>query len=148
MKGLPHTSFTLSRIHFRKGRMGGFVMLEVLLSVMMFAVAGTALVVALNNVADLSFELHRTQRLSRILDSELRRAMSIPNIEEGQETRSLVEMGIDIETLVEPMEELANQEGDLLNNMFRIRVSAHWWADGENQSESVETWRYAQLYRQ
>lgn len=118
------------------------------MAVMMFAVAGTAMVVAINDIGNLSFELHRGQRLSRILDSELRRAMSLPNLEEGTENKSLVEMGIDIQTLIEPIEEMENQEGQLLSNMFRIRVSAFWWEEGEERTEFVETWRYARLYRQ
>ena len=147
MEGSSH-QLVVWQFTFRRRRASGFITIEVLLAVLMFAVAGTAMVVALNNVGDLSFELHRSQRVSRILDSELRRAMSIQNIEEGKETKSLVEMGIDIETLIEPIEEMVNQDDETLSNMFRVRVSAHWRADGENQSESVETWRYGRLYRQ
>ena len=123
-------------------------MLEVIIAVSLFALVGTAMVVAINQVGNLTFELHRSQRLSRILDSELRRTMSLPNLQEGKETINLDEMGVEIETLIEPIEEMENQDGQLLANMFRIRVSAYWWADGEYQSQSTETWRYARLYNQ
>lgn len=126
----------------------GFVMMEVLIAVSLFAIVGTAMVVAINDVGNLTFELHRGQRLSRILDSELRRAMSMPNLEEGKEVRELEELGVEIETLIEPIEEMENQDGQVLSNMFRIKVSAYWWADGEYQSQTTETWRYARLYRQ
>ncbi|MGJ8724363.1 MAG: hypothetical protein ACSHYB_07390 [Roseibacillus sp.] len=127
---------------------GGFVMMEVIISVALFAMVGTAMVVAINDIGNLTFELHRGQRLSRILDSELRRTMSLPNLEEGKESVSLDELGVEIETLVEPMLEMENQDGQVLSNMFRIQVSAYWWADGEYQSQSTETWRYARLYNQ
>jgi Na+-translocating ferredoxin:NAD+ oxidoreductase RnfG subunit len=123
-------------------------MMEVIIAVALFAMVGTAMVVAINDIADLTFKLHRQQRLSRIIDSELRRAMSMPNLEEGKETVTLDELGVELETLIEPIEEMENQDGQLLSNMFRIQVSAYWWADGEYQNERSETWRYARLYRQ
>ncbi|MDQ8189979.1 hypothetical protein [Roseibacillus persicicus] len=126
----------------------GFVMMEVVIAVSLFAIVGTAMVVAINDVGNLTFELHRGQRLSRILDSELRRAMSVPNLEEGTETRELAELGVEIETVIEPIEEMENQDGQVLSNMFRIQVTAYWRADGMDQSQTTETWRYARLYRQ
>lgn len=123
-------------------------MMEVLIAVAMFAIVGTAMVVAINDLGDLTFKLHRGQKLSRILDSELRRAMSNPNLEEGEEKVNLEELGVEIETVVERIEEMENQDGQLLSNMFLIRVSAYWWDEGEYQSQSTETWRYARLYRQ
>ncbi|MDP0490465.1 MAG: prepilin-type N-terminal cleavage/methylation domain-containing protein [Verrucomicrobiota bacterium JB023] len=126
----------------------GFVMLEVLIALALFASAGTALVVALNEVGNVTFELNRDRRLARILDSELRQVMSLPTLEEGKNTRPLDELGVEIETLIQAIEEMENQDGQVLQNMFLIRVSAVWWADGAWQSESTETWRYANLYRQ
>ncbi len=122
-------------------------MLEVLLAVSMFAIVGTAMVVALNNVADLTFQMHRAQKLSRILDSELRRSMSLPNLEEGTETENFTELGVEVETLIERIEDLENQDGQSLSNMFRIRVTAFWSDGGVQKEQSTETWRYARLYR-
>lgn len=121
-------------------------MMEVLIAVAMFAIVGTAMVVAINDVGNLTFDLHRSQRLSRILDSELRRAMSVPNLEEGKVSVTMEELGVELETIVEPIEEMQNQDEQVLSNMFRVKVSAYWWADGEYQSETTETWRYARLY--
>ncbi len=126
----------------------GFVMLEVLIAVALFAIVGTSMVVAISDVADLTFKLHREQQLSRMLDSELRRVLSLPNLEEGKETTTLEELGVEIETLIEPIQEMENQDGQVLANMFRITVSAFWSADGEAQTQSTQTWRYARLYRQ
>ena len=131
-----------------KGRSkSGFVMLEVLIATGLFAIVGTALVVALNDIEELTFKLHREQRLSRILDSELRRAMTLPNLEEGVETIDMEELGVEIETLIEPIEEMENQDGQVLSNMFRIRVTAYWEAGDTYENISTESWRYARLYR-
>jgi hypothetical protein len=51
----------------------------------------------------------------------------------------------DIQTVVTPME-MENEEGQLLQNMFSIRVTFYWFADGQEQQQSAETWRYANLY--
>lgn len=122
-------------------------MLEVLIATGLFAIVGTALVVALNDIEELTFKLHREQRLSRILDSELRRAMTLPNLEEGVETIDMEELGVEIETLIEPIEEMENQDGQVLSNMFRIRVTAYWEAGDTYENISTESWRYARLYR-
>ena len=126
----------------------GFILLEVLISTALFALVGTALVVAINNVASLTFSLHREQRLARILDNELRRAMTIPNLQESEESVRLDEMGVERQTVVTPIEELENQDGQILSNLFRITVTAYWETDGVEQTQSTETWRYARLYRQ
>ncbi|MEM9283694.1 MAG: prepilin-type N-terminal cleavage/methylation domain-containing protein [Verrucomicrobiota bacterium] len=128
----------------------GFVMMEVLIALALFASTATALVVALNEVGNVTFELQRDRKIARILDSELRQVMSLPTLEEGQETRVLDELGIEIDVLIEPIEELENQDGQLLQNMFRIQLSAVWrdQVSGEFEKESVETWRYAPLYRE
>ena len=81
-------------------------------------------------------------------------AISNPNLEEGAETVDLTEITGDemsfftgqIETIVEPIE-LENEEGQLLQNMFRIEVIFYWQVDGEWQQQSAETWRYANLYK-
>lgn len=122
-------------------------MMEVLVAVFMFGLVGTALVVALNDLGKLSFELHQSQRISRILDNELRRAISIPNIQEGTFTRSIEEFQLDLETVISPIEDLESAEGRPLSNMFRIQVTGFWFAEGQQNSETVETWRYARLYQ-
>ena len=130
----------------------GFVMLEVLIALALFASAGTALVVALNEVGDVTYELQRDRQLARILDSELRRVASLPRLQEWKENRALDELGLDLTVEVIPVEEdeaFQNQDGNYLTNIFKIRVTAAWFDQvmGEYETETVETWRYARLYQ-
>jgi hypothetical protein len=53
---------------------------------------------------------------------------------------------MEIYTIIEPME-IENEEGRILQQMFRIVVSARWYEDGREKIEEVEGWRYARLYR-
>lgn len=124
----------------------GFVLLEVVLAIGVFAIAATGFVVALHRTDDLAAMAQRELRITRVLDSALKEAVSLPVLEEGTTTVELEEMGIEIETLIEPME-MENQDGQLLQEMFRILVTAYWYEDGEWQQRDAETWRYARLYQ-
>jgi type II secretory pathway component PulJ len=128
-------------------RPGGFMLMESVLALLLFAIVGTALMTALNEVGRMAFEARRESVLARLLDSELRRAMTVPTLEEGETRTPLDELGAEVISIVEPMEEMENQDGRLLKQMFRIEVVATWWEDNEEQEISAETWRYGRLYQ-
>lgn len=127
---------------------GGFALLEVVLALLLFAIVGTSLSTALNSVGRIAGDARREMSLTRLIDSELRAAMSLPQLEEGVTTKVLDEKGIEIETLIEPLEELENENGQILQQMFRIQVKAVWWENNDWQEVSAETWRYERLYQQ
>ncbi|NIP96426.1 MAG: hypothetical protein GWO24_24540 [Akkermansiaceae bacterium] len=127
---------------------GGFALLEVVLALLLFAIVGTSLSTALNSVGRIAGDARREMSLTRLIDSELRAAMSLPQLEEGVTTKVLDEKGIEIETLIEPLEEIENENGQILQQMFRIQVKAVWWENNDWQEVSAETWRYERLYQQ
>ena len=128
-------------------RRGGFMLMEAILALSLFAIVGVALITALNEIGRMAFEARREAVLARLLDSELRAAMTVPTLEEGETTRSLDELQVEIKAIVEPLEELENQDGRLLQQMFRIEVQATWWEDNGWNDMSVESWRYGRLYQ-
>ncbi len=127
------------------------MLLEVLLALGVFAIAVTGFVVALQKTGDLASATQRRLKITRILESALIKAMSVPVLEEGKESESVAEManeGMEIETTVEPMDQkFQNEDGQDLQEMFRIEVVAHWFENGEPQEEMAETWRYSRLYQ-
>ncbi len=131
----------------RTDRRGGFMLMEAVLALLLFAIVGTALMTALNEVGRMAFEARRESVLARLLDSELRAAMTVPVLEEGSTSKSLDELGAEIISIVEPIEEMENQDGQLLRQMYRIEVVATWWENDEQKELSAETWRYARLYQ-
>lgn len=131
----------------RTDRPGGFMLMEAVLALLLFAIVGTALMTALNEVGRMAFETRRESVLARLLDSELRAAMTVPVLEEGETSKSLDELGAEIRSRVEPMEEMENQDGQLLQDMYRIEVVATWWEDDLRKELSAETWRYGRLYQ-
>ena len=132
------------------GKRRGVVLMEVLLAIGIFAMSATAFAVALHKTAEASIAAHRRIQINRILRSALTEALSQPQLQEDEFTVTLDErIGgelVDIKTLIEPMTEIENMDGQLLQEMFRIEVVARWYEDGDWQEESAETWRYARLY--
>ena len=124
------------------------MLMESILALSLFAIVGVALITALNQIGRLAYDARREGRLARILDSELRAAMSVSVLEEGETVKSIDEFKADIKTIIEPLEEVENQDGQLLQQMFRIEVRASWYENNEWNEMFVETWRYARLYQQ
>jgi type II secretory pathway component PulJ len=126
-------------------------MMEVVLALGIFAIAATSLAVALARTSDAAQLSQRRIQVNRILESALDEALSLPVLEEGTESVSLKEeiagTPVEIDTRIELLEEMQNRQGQLLQQMFRIEVTANWYENGEWQEESAETWRYARLYQ-
>lgn len=127
----------------------GFLLLEMVLALAVFGIAATGFAVALHRMADTAALAQSEMRITRILDSALDETLSLPVLEEGETETEMGEPGSEIKflTTVEMLEELENEEGQLLQEMFRIEVKASWYANGEWQERIVETWRYGRLYQ-
>jgi type II secretory pathway pseudopilin PulG len=129
----------------------GFLMMEVILAIGIFAIAATGFAVALARTSDAAALAQRRMQITRILDSALREAVSLPTLEEGTTTIALSEeiggAGVEVDTTIQILDELENQDGQLLQQMFRIEVAANWYENGEWKNEIAETWRYGRLYQ-
>ena len=112
-----------------------------------FGIACTGLAVAFHRMADAASLAQTELEITRLLDSALTEQLSFPTLEEG--TFQIPVEGTDIELDVEilPIEDLENQDGELLQEMYHITITANWFASGEWQSRSVETWRYNLMYQ-
>jgi type II secretory pathway pseudopilin PulG len=131
---------------FRKG----FLLMEVLLAFLVFGIAATGFAVALNRTADLAATAQRKLKMTRLLESALAEAMSYPVLEEGTTAVAVDEMsdqGLEIETTVELLPEMENEDGQLLQEMYRIEVVARWFDNGQVREQMAETWRYSRLYQ-
>ena len=132
----------------------GYVLLEIVIAMGLFAAVSVSLVKALHVTSQASILIQDDVRIQNVLRSALTDALSNPQLEESNETVSLTDitgddlpfLSGDLQTLIEPME-MENEDGQLLQNMFRIKVTFYWFANGEQREESAETWRYANLYQ-
>ena len=128
-------------------RKSGFLLLEMVLALAVFGMAATGFTVALNRMAATASLAQSELRITRILDSALEETLSQPTIEEGSDTIEIGETGIELETNIERIEDLLNEEGQQLQDMFRIRINAKWVENGRSQQRSAETWRYGMMYQ-
>ena len=135
----------------------GYVLLEIVIAMGLFASVSVALVKALHITSQTAITIQDEMRIQRVLRSALTDALSQPELQEGEETVNLTDITGDggdqlpfltgeLQTIIEPME-MENEDGQLLQDMFRIRVTFFWFANGEQREESAETWRYANLYQ-
>ena len=128
-------------------RKSGFLLLEMVLALAVFGMAATGFTVALNRMAATASLAQSELRITRILDSALEETISLPTIEEGSDTIEIGETGVELETNIERIEDLLNEDGQQLQDMFRIRITAKWVENGRSQQRSAETWRYGMMYQ-
>jgi hypothetical protein len=151
---LSHATSTLYHSRVPRKLRAGYVLLEIIIALGLFSSVAVSLVKALHMTSRTASMIQDELRIDRILRSAMIDVLSTPNLEEGSETVDLTEITGDevsffsgqIETIIEPME-LENEDGQLLQNMFRIEVIFHWETDDGWQEQSAETWRYANLYK-
>ena len=125
----------------------GFLLLEMVLALAIFSITVTAFVVALNKMAQTAALAQSEMKITRILDSALDETLSIPVLEEG-ETNSTVEgTGIELDTSIKLIEDMQNEDGQMLQEMYRIEIRAKWYDNGQWQNRAVETWRYGRMYQ-
>lgn len=127
----------------------GFLLLEMVLALAVFGIAATGFAVALHRMAAAAELAQKELRITRILDSALDETLSLPVLEEGETEVSIGEPGSEIEilTTIEILDEMENEEGQILQEMYRIEVKASWFENKEAQERLVETWRYGRMYQ-
>ena len=125
----------------------GFLLLEMVLALAVFGMAATGFVVALNRMADTATLAQNELRITRILDSALDETLSLPILEEGETSAEVGETGIQLNTTIELIDDLENEDGQILQEMFRIKIQSRWFSNGQWQEREVETWRYGRMYQ-
>ena len=125
----------------------GFLLLEVVLALAVFGIAATGFAVALHQMSKTADAAQQELRITRILESALDEAMSLPTLEEGTTSVAVADSDIEMDTTIELLPEMENEDGQLLQEMYRINVTAHWFQNGAPQERSTDTWRYGRMYQ-
>jgi type II secretory pathway component PulJ len=125
----------------------GFVLMEVLLAMAFFGLAGVGLARAINMAARAANETRIELSMLNKLQSALTEAHKTAQLEEGSFIVGPDTLGVSIKTEFIPMEELENMDGQLLQDMWLVRCTAFWESTAGEELEMVaETFRYAPLY--
>jgi type II secretory pathway pseudopilin PulG len=137
----------LKSSHPSSGLRKGFLLLEVVLALGIFGIACTGLAVAFNRMAEAASLAQNELRVTRILDSALTEQLSLPTQEIGVTQINVEGTDIELDIVVESIEDLENAKGELLQEMYHIKITANWFESGAWQSRSAETWRYNLMYQ-
>lgn len=136
----------LQRVAKVSRRPRGILLMEALIALTIFSIMAVGFARALSAIRRNSMLVEQRMQVAAIVDSALRETLTLPTLEEGTSTRDLEELNqLDVLTTVEPME-IENEEGRLLQQMFRVTVSARWYEDGQEKIKTAEGWRYLRLY--
>jgi|GEM_PF-7027397 len=134
---------TLKQSQNRKG----VAIMEVLAASVLAGIVITGIAVAMKNITRLSADAKREALVSRLIYNELRTAATKPQITEGQLPPKLIESwDIELITEVIPLTEVTNVDGVILNNLFKIEVTAHFQQNNEQVTRTAETWRNSSFY--
>ena len=135
------------KLPLRAVRRRGFLLLEIILAMLVFGIAATGFAVAINETAKAAETARQGLRITRVLESALDEALSMPTLEEGVTSTRVPGTDIEIDTTIELLKEIENQDGQFLQEMYRVNVTAHWFADNAWRQRSAETWRYGRMYQ-
>ena len=120
-----------------------------------FAVVGVSYMSALNEIAEILREMREDAKMGRILQSELMKYATLPEIEEMEESYPLEEKReLEIRVIIQPLEEVVEEQrittekGRVMQQMFHVQVIGTWYEDLEEHERTAQTWRYARLYQQ
>lgn len=131
----------------RTSRRRGFLLLEMVLALTVFGIAATAFAVALKQMGMAASLAQEELRITRILESALDEAAFVPVLEEGVTNSTVGENDIELDTTIELVEDLVNEDGQPLSQIYRIKIEARWYANGQWQERVVETWRNGNMYQ-
>lgn len=125
----------------------GFLLLEMILALAVFSMAATGFVVALQRMSKVAALAHDELRVTRILDSAMNEVQGWMPIEVGEKALPVDAAGVEVLCRIDRIEDLQNRDGSTLDEIYRIRLTARWYQDGQWRTRESETWRNGRMYQ-
>lgn len=124
----------------RSRRAGAFILMEVVIAVAIFALAGVGLAVAINDMGEVFNESRQEAEVRRRLETLLTEAR-LRGVAPGKSALEPDAMGVvyETETAVLPLE---NKDRMVLTGLYRITVKALWKRGTEEREEAAEIYVY------
>ena len=128
-------------------RPSGFILLESILALALFAIVAVGFTVAIQQVAFTANSSGESMRVQRTLETLLTEASKAVRFEESNDILGTDENGVEYRKLIEEVE-MANMDGQELQNMWRVAIIAVWEdATGRTMENIAEMIRYEPLYQ-
>lgn len=127
----------------KPSRRRGFVMLEIVMALGLFALVAVGMTQALDQIAQTSKLARQEAQLLRALDSALAQVVHLPEFKKPSYSFPESDEGIEAKAVIERVE-LFTQEKVMLDKMYRLQVEA-WIKDGSEVvlSRGIETYVYS-----
>ena len=128
----------------------GFTLLEVMLAMMVFSMAVVALVSAINGMGNASTESRLYREVQSRLESlmtEFTRMPPDPSALTGDRVteKTIRENGVEYRVKKAPVE-IKNKDGQVLPEMFTVKVTARWKEAGHDEEMDADTIVHPPLY--
>ena len=127
-------------IHKTSANKHGFVLMEVILAIGIFAVAGIALAIALNELAKTYHQSRQVEAIRIELESRLAEAR-VGRIIEGSEKSEPDARGVVYEKTITRLE-ISNDDKIVLMGLYEISITARWQEGKASQQEKAGIYVY------
>jgi len=121
----------------------GMTLLEVVLALAVFSIAALALVGTMNQIADAATESQTILEIEQTLESLIDEYGKMPQMRNLEEDIKPGSDGVAYRVKVEQVKDLRNQDGQFLQDMFRIQAFARWDDGGGVIELEADSMRYA-----
>lgn len=123
------------------------ILMELVVAIAIFGMVALGLMRALAIGAETAVVGQLELRMLLRLQSTLTEYSKTQRIEELDRTEDPDELGVVIRTRVEKMDKLENADGQILQDMFHIIVTAEYDNFGTKGEMMADTFRYSKLYQ-
>jgi len=123
----------------------GYILMEVMLAAGVFAIAGIALALAINNISKTYLEARKLSAIRMGLQSRINEAQIKP-VTPGKESEEKAEQGVTYEKEVAPIELMRTNrvQGATtkvpMSGYYRVTISAKWKEGNTDQVETAEVY--------
>jgi prepilin-type N-terminal cleavage/methylation domain-containing protein len=121
----------------------GMTLLEVVLALAVFSIAALALVGTMNQIAEAATESQTILEIEQTLESLIDEYGKMPQMRNLEEDIKPGSDGVAYRVKVEQVKDLRNQDGQFLQDMFRIQAFARWDDGGGVIELEADSLRYA-----
>ena len=118
-----------------------FTLLEVMLAVTVFSIGVLGLLTALNTTVDAAKGFDREAQVALALQNQLAEAREAEWTGPGVETEGPDELGVTYTREIEPLD-LQNRDGRPLDRLYRLKITASWGAEGNEETQVAEVYVY------
>lgn len=121
----------------------GMTLLEVVIALAVFSIAAVALVGTINAIAEAALTSQQMSDVEQGLESLIDEYGKVPQLKELTQDIKPGADGVAYRVEVTPVQNLKNEEGRVLQGLFRIRAVARWSEGGDPIQVEADTLRYA-----